>query len=462
MRGLWLILGLLGVAILLASANRQRPERRLPVSPIASAPEQPAPEPLRVVVAGKESVIRLDALIRYGATSTEALCAPQPDAREALWRERLCRGEKPGDGELALMEASARLAQGLRQPPEQQAQLICDANGLILLGLTAGPLTSAPGLPNWLYDDLGDKARDGRIYEIAAELWLARSTFCETDKACKIEADENAGRALTNAGRWFNDTERLKRAAALLEGVMARGGDAIDAVDLFYLRNHIGNAYSYASTFAAPVDRLPLIERAVAAYEPALPHADANAPSFRSAMLWQNLGAAYVDRGQLTGDKRDFERGLVLYEKSLPLFDHKSYRQSWARAKSNMGEARSRIAAEGRELALHDAAIRDHDDSIKAFEEGNERLDAGFSRYRLAKALSRKAATADELVGRLADTEAERRSELEALARTCRNEALAELARAGEVMRQAGAKGYLALIENLTSEIRLSLAGPRP
>lgn len=462
-------------------APSSQPARPVGLSPDTATINAPAPVPLHVTVAGKTHDIRLDALLRYGASSAEALCAAghakaagqggpaggeEPD-QNGWWMDIVCeRGSKSAGfprGDAALMQAAILMAQALGKPGQEQEALARDANGLILLGLRSGAFAAAPLLPAALYRDLAAQARDGRLHEIAGELWLATGMFCEPDAAaCRTEADSKAGRELIDAGRWFNDPDRLKQAASLLEAALARGKDQIEPKERFNLQNRIGNAYSYASTFARPEERLALTQRALAALEPALPYADARAPSFSSAMLWQNLGASYVDRGQVTGDKGDFERGVAFYEKSLPLFDRANYRQSWARAKSNMGAARSRIAAAEHDLALHDAAMRDHGDSIAAFEEGHERLDAAYSRYRLAQALNGKATTAAALAARLSDGEAEQRVSLEATASASRAEALSELATAAAVFRQAGSKDYLARVERLTAEVERSTVGKQP
>lgn len=422
-------------------------------------------EPLRITINGRDHKIRLDALLRYGASPAESLCAGQPIEADGdgAGRSGSCGKGMAGipQGDAALMEAAILLSEAGSRPLAEREDRLRDANGLILLGLRSGAFRNAPMIPAVVYERLADQAADGRLHDVAAELWLAMAAFCpDGNEACRSEKVRDAGKSLVAAGRWFNDAGRLRRAAELLEGLLGPGAPPLEPRERFSLRNDIGNAYSYASPFAQGEERLALMEWAIAAYEPELAYAEEHAPSFNSAKLWQNLGAAYVDRGVMTGDRRDLDRGIVLYEKSLQFFDRTRYRQSWARSKSNMGAVRSRMALAGNDLALHDTALRDHADSIAAFEEGKEQLDVAYSRYRLALSLSQKVQSIAALAKGLTAEQGERRGELDGLALESRKEALRQLDAAGEAFRRSGSQDYLARVERLSGEIRRALPGP--
>ncbi|MEN5081266.1 hypothetical protein ABE438_02180 [Bosea sp. TWI1241] len=419
-------------------------------------PRLAEPEPLRITIAGRTHLLRLDALQRFGATPREELCTESSDEGRANACGRVVAGFPPGDA--ALLQAAVVLEGAGKANPAERLARLRDANGLVLMGLRSGAFAGTPNLPAFAYGRVADQADNGRVHEIAAELAQASAGLCdEDDDDCRMVALQSAGRSLVAAGRWFNDARRLQAAAELLASTQATMRTPIAAADRFDLANDIGNAYSYASTFAAPEQRVPLIARAIAAYEAELPYAEAQAPSFDSGKLWQNLGAAYVDRGVLTGDRRDFERGLALYEKSLPLFDRTRNRSSWARSMSNMGAARGQLGLAAADLAIHEQGLREQRESIAAFEAGEERLDAAYGRYRLALGLSQMAQTADRLAGQVPAEEETRRAELSAVAARSRRDALAVLVEAAETFRRSGSRDYLARVERLTAEIRRSL-----
>ncbi len=465
MRTFWLVLTAAAVALLVSQLAR-RPFRSPGTLP-AGAQNLEQSAPLRITFGGRERILRLDALQRYGATPEAVLCRPQNPAAPDDWRRAAC-GEKieQDDDETARRGDAAMLAAGdiLRQAEKrrlaEREPLVRDANGFVMLALRSDAFETRPVPPVYVYENLADQSDDGRLHDIAAELWLVAAAFCPDDEQqCRTNNLRQAGRSLVNAGRWFNDTVRLRLAAERLKGLLREQGSGLDPDERFSLANDIGNAFSYASTFAPAGERLPLIDQAIAAYETELARADAKAPSFDSAKLWQNLGASYVDRGVVSNSKSDFEHGISFYEKSVPLFDRSRFRQSWARAKSNLGAARSQLALAENDLALHETALRDQQESIAAFEEGQEKLDADYGRYRLAKSLDAKARSADALARKLGDAEGERRADLEKTAKVSRDEALDLLGQAGAAFRRSGSRDYLARVERLSTEIRGATPG---
>ena len=466
MRAFLLVVTAAAVALLVSQLARR---------PFHSAEALPAgmqnleqPGPLRIRVGGRERMVQLDALLRYGATAENILCRPQDGTTPDDWRRVACGGKAEQDddeaqsrGDAAMLQAATILRQAEKRPLAEREPLVRDANGFVLLALRGDAFETRPVPPVHVYEDLADQSDDGRLHDIASELWLVTAAFCpDGERQCRLYNLRQSGRSLVNAGRWCNDTARLRLAAERLRDVLREQGNDIDPDERFSLANDIGNAFSYASAFAPAGERLPLIDQATAAYEAELAQAEAKAPSFDSGRLWQNLGAAYVDRGAISNSKNDFERGIAFYEKSLPLFDRSRFRQAWARAKSNLGAARSRMASTENDLALHDAGLRDQEESIAAFEEGQEKLDADYGRYRLAKSLDAKARSADALAKQLGDGEEGRRADLEKTAKLCRDEALKLLERAGEAFRRSGSRGYLAWVERLTAEIRSTTPGP--
>lgn len=466
MRAFWLVVTAAALA-LLVSQLAHRPFRSAETLP-AGVQNLEQFGPLRILVGGREHVLRLDALLRYGATAENVLCRSQDDPAPDEWRRVACGGkaeEEDGEarprGDAAMLEAATILRQAEKRPLAEREPLVRDANGFVLMALRSDAFETRPVPAVHVYEDLADQSDDGRLHDIASELWLVTAAFCpEGERQCRLYNLRQSGRSLVNAGRWFNDTARLRLAAERLRDVLREQGDSIDPDERFSLANDIGNAFSYASSFAPPGERLPLIDQAITAYEAELAQADAKAPSFDSGRLWQNLGASYVDRGVISNSKSDFERGIAFYEKSLPLFDRSRFRQSWARAKSNLGAARSRMALAENDLALHDAALRDQEESIAAFEEGHEKLDADYGRYRLAKSFDAKARSADALAKQLGNGEEGRRADLEKTAKLCRDEALSLLERAGEAFRRSGSQRYLAWVERLIVEIRGATPGP--
>lgn len=450
-----------------------------------AAPEAPPaaaePDPITIPIGDAVHVVRLDALQRFGATPLPEICGGprETETMQAILLTLLCDAEQgratengrgaPAPGEAALMVAADRLAALENLPAAEREPRLRAVNGLILAGLRRGgavwqlePLASR-------FSDLGEQARDGSLFAIAGELLLARTAFCApADGRCRAEAETASADEFVQAGRWHNDVERLRRAGELAERAERGEGPEprdLDAEGLFKARNAAGAAYSYAAAFAEPPERLPFMERSVAAYERALPSAEAQAPSFASARLWHNLGAAYVDRAALTRNLNDFERGVALYERAIPLFDPRDDRQALARARSNMGRARSRIATRKRDLAIHDRATADQRAAIRGYEAASETLDAAFARYRLAQDLFARAQTAESLARDLAASRAGdaalKRDVLTRIAAESREQALARIARALPVLERAGADQYLAWTRELEAEIRAAEPGAK-
>ncbi|AWI88293.1 hypothetical protein C0214_08525 [Methylobacterium sp. DM1] len=442
-----------------------------------AAPEAPptaaGPDPIRIPIGDAVHVVRLDTLQRFGATPLPEICEgpPESETMQAFLLTLICDAEQgkttengsgaPRPGEAALMLAAERLDALKDRPATEREAPLRAVNGLILAGLRRGEGGLLESLAS-RFSDLGEEARDGTPFAIAGELLLARTAFCDAaDWHCRAGAETASADEFVQAGRWHNDVDQLRRAGEMAERAERGEGPEprqLDERGLFKARNAAGAAYSYAAAFAEPAERRPFMERSVAAYERALPSAEAQAPSFASARLWHNLGAAYVDRAALTRNLNDFERGVALYERAIPLFDPRDDRRALARARSNMGRARSRIATRTRDLAIHDRAVADQRAAIKGYEAASETFDAAFARYRLAQDLFDRAKTADGLARDLAASRAGdaalRRDVLIRIAVESREQALARIAHAVPVLERAGATQYLEWARELGAEIR--------
>lgn len=411
--------------------------------------------------------VRLPDMAAYGIADVARLCqAPQGQVdadNPVLWRAACPPPGSDGGtedlsrGDALLGLAHLRLLAAHGMAPEPLAAEMRVINGLVVAGFTAGSAVQRPAEFADRYGRVAEAAIDGRLFALASELWLADVAFCPPkDDTCHDDDIFFAAQSLVDAGRQLNDVERLRQAGQMAETLEASG--RLNAADLLETRNVAGRAYSDAAAFAEPNERKPFMDRSIAAFERALPQANATAPSFATTMIWHNLGAAYVDRGVLMKDAADFERGVAYYERSLPVFEARKDRAALARTRSNMARAMSRMARAHLDLAEHDRAIASERAAIAGYEEGQEAFNAGFAYYRLAQDLTDKAWTADRLAAALPPDQDGRRAELKAMAASGRTEALALLQRAKSVFVTAAARQNLDRAEELEAQINAGRA----
>ncbi|MGU3495508.1 hypothetical protein ACLBXM_15825 [Xanthobacteraceae bacterium A53D] len=427
--------------------------------PPAKAKDEPPPA--RFTIGTVTHDIAVPAIRTYGATPLADYCRTTPREEEPAanyMRDQACAPE--AKGEHIVMFALVRLSAARAKQGEDLESAIRDVNGLLLAGFAAGVQNETPDLVAERFEDIGETVLDARLYDISADFWQVDLRFCKPDDAaCRTYAQMQAAKMLVAAGRGLNDKGRLLRGGESAEQ-MERSG-TLDAEDLLSARNIAGRAYSYAAAFVEGKEALALMNRSIAVYERALPRAEELAPSFDSAMIWQNLGAGYVDRAALINSESDFQRGVALYEKAIGWFEPQRKRNAVAVTRSNIARAKSQMASLRADLALHDEAIDIARASIAGFETGDEALEVAFGRYRLAQNLLDKARTAEIRAAR-EDTQDSDRPALRESAIAGRKAALHEVAEAREGFKAARADVYDQRAAELETAIRAGLRPPAP
>ena len=163
MRAFLLVVTAAAVALLVSQLAR-RPFRSAEALP-AGTQNLEQPGPLRIRIGGRERMVQLDALLRYGATAENILCRPQDGTTPDDWRRVACGGKAEQDddeaqsrGDAAMLEAATILRQAEKRPLTERERLVRDANGFVLLALRSDAFETRPVPPVHVYEDLADQS----------------------------------------------------------------------------------------------------------------------------------------------------------------------------------------------------------------------------------------------------------------------------------------------------------------